>query len=213
MKLEVKHMLSRKRLFRYASYTCVSLLTIYVLCFICPPVQGNDSHAITDTSVASDTTLSISLTGGELPLDITPTSASGTFASTVDGDTHATIHVATNNITGYTLGIKASNQVSSSADKLISNNEKCENTPTSNKCAISSLSQPVSSEDYIDNTVEGIDLNNTWGYAPSHYNSTPNTTSITTQDPNTNENITTTSPHQLLSSSSKWRYYSYYRRT
>ena len=169
-------MLSRKRLFRYASYTCVSLLTIYALCFICPPVHDNDSHAITGTSVASDTTLSISLSNNELPLDITPTSASGTFASTADDDTKAStavIHVATNNITGYTLGIKASNPASSSADKLISNNEKCENTPTSNKCAISSLSQPVSSEDYIDNTVEGIDLNNTWGYAPSHYNSTP----------------------------------------
>ncbi len=173
------------------------MLTIYTLCFICPPVHDNDSHAITGTSVASDTTLSISLSNSELPLDITPTSSNGTFVSTADDDTKAStavIHVATNNITGYTLGIKASNPASSSADKLISNNEKCENTPTSNKCAISSLSQPVSSEDYINNTIEGIDLNNTWGYAPSHYNSTPNTTTTTTLDPNTNENITTTSP-------------------
>ena len=177
---------------------CIVLLAISTI-FLCPPIFTDDdsSHAITGTSIASDTTLSISLSNNELPLDITPTSASGTFVSTADDDTKAStavIHVATNNITGYTLGIKASNPVSSSADKLISNNEKCENTPTSNKCAISSLSQPVSSAEYIDNTVEGIDLNNTWGYAPSYYNSTPNTTTTTTLDPNTNENITTTSP-------------------
>ncbi len=182
---------------RATTYTGIAAMAIYALCFICPPVHDNDSHAITGTSVASDTTLSISLSNSELPLDITPTSSNGTFVSTADDDTKAStavIHVATNNITGYTLGIKASNPASSSADKLISNNEKCENTPTSNKCAISSLSQPVSSEDYIDNTIEGIDLNNTWGYAPSKYNSAPNTTTTTTLDPNTNENITTTSP-------------------
>ena len=176
---------------------CIILLAISTI-FLCPPIFTDDdnTNAITGTSIASDTTLSISLSTTSLSLDLTPTSSNGTFASTADDDTKAStavIHVATNNITGYTLGIKASNPVSSSADKLISNNEKCENTPTSNKCAISSLSQPVSSEDYIDNTVEGIDLNNTWGYAPSHYNSTPNTTTTTTLDPNTNENITTTS--------------------
>ncbi|MEE0887601.1 MAG: hypothetical protein U0L97_00115, partial [Candidatus Saccharimonadaceae bacterium] len=188
--------LDKAKLLCVAIYAGVASMAVYALCFICPPVQDNDSHAITGTSIASDTTLSISLSNSELPLDITPTSSNGTFASTADDDTKAStavIRVATNNITGYTLGIKASNPASSSADKLISNNEKCENTPTSNKCAISSLSQPVSSEDYINNTIEGIDLNNTWGYAPSHYNSTPNTTITTTQDPNTNEDITTTS--------------------
>ena len=177
---------------------CIVLLVISTI-FLCPPIFTDDdsSHAITGTSIASDTTLSISLSTTSLSLDLTPTSSNGTFASTADDDTKAStavIHVATNNITGYTLGIKASNPASSSADKLISNNEKCENTPTSNKCAISSLSQPVSSEDYMNNTVEGIDLNNTWGYAPSYYNSTPNTTTTTTLDPNTNEDITTTSP-------------------
>ncbi|MEE0888313.1 MAG: hypothetical protein U0L97_03835 [Candidatus Saccharimonadaceae bacterium] len=190
------------------------MLVLYVLCFIVPPVSTDNSHALTTTSIASDTTLSISLSGSVLPLDITPTSSSGTFASTASDSVEAStavIHIATNNITGYTLGIKASNPASSSADKLISNNEKCKNTPTSNKCAISSLSQPVSTEDYIDNTVEGIDLNNTWGYAPSHYNSTPNTTTTTTLDPNTNENITTTAPINYYPSPSKWRYYSYYR--
>ena len=112
-------------------------------------------------AIASDTTLSISLSGSVLPLDLTPTSSSGTFATTVDGDTHATIRVSTNNITGYTLGIKAVNSNSDTADKLVSNIEQCENTPTSTKCSLSSLSQPVSSAEYIDNTVEGIDLNNT----------------------------------------------------
>ena len=196
-KRKIKHLIRSRRSFRFASYTCILLLVLYVLCFIVPPVSTDNSHALTTTSIASDTTLSISLSGSVLPLDITPTSSSGTFASTASDSVEANtavIHVTTNNITGYTLGIKASNPNSSSADKLISNNEQCENTPTSAKCAINSLSQAVSESQYIDNTVEGVDLNNTWGYAPSKYNSMPNTTTTTTLDPSTNENITITSP-------------------
>ena len=175
----------------------VILATIAIV-FINPPLFTDDdnSNAITGTSIASDTTLSISLSTSGLYLDLTPTSSSGTFATTADdttGSSTAVIRVATNNITGYTLGIKASNPNSSTADKLISNNEKCENTPTSTKCAINSISSPTSAVDYADS--DNTTLNNTWGYAPSHYNSTPNTTITTTQDPNTNEDITTTSIH------------------
>ena len=186
--------LNRAKLLRTGEYAAIAGMAIYALCFVCPPVHDNDSHAITGTSIASDTTLSISLSTSGLYLDLTPTSSSGTFATTADdatGSSTAVIRIATNNITGYTLGIKASNPNSSTADKLISNNEKCENTPTSTKCAINSISSPISAVDYADS--DNTTLNNTWGYAPSHYNSTPNTTITTTQDPATNEDITTTS--------------------
>ena len=153
------------------------VLIIIAAIFLCPPIFTNDdpSNALTGTSIASDTTLSISLSGSVLPLDITPTSSSGTFATTADGSStnSATVRVATNNITGYTLGIKASNPNSSTADKLISSNEQCENTPTSAKCAINSLSSPTSEADYIDS--DNTALNNTWGYLPSKYNSEDNT--------------------------------------
>ena len=183
-----------------AVFTSISaILATLAIVFISPPlfVYDDSINAVTGTSIASDTTLSISLSTTSLSLDLTPTSSNGTFVSTADdttGDSTAVIHVATNNITGYTLGIKASNSTSSSANKLISNNEKCENTPTSARCAINSLPQAVSPEDYINNTVEGIDLNNTWGYLPSKYNSIDSTnylpapingdTIATTESPN-----------------------------
>ena len=128
-RVDINKQLSKARLARAGAYAVLAGMAIYALCFIAPPVNDNDSHAMTGTSIASDTTLSISLSGSVLPLDITPTSSAGTFASTVSGDTHATVRVATNNITGYTIGIKASNPNSSTADKLISDNEQCENTP------------------------------------------------------------------------------------
>ena len=165
-----KSLIQQKSQARMWTYGIVAVLSIAALFYIIPPVHNDNSNAMTGTSMASDTTLSISLSGGVLPLDITPTSSAGTFASTVSGDTHATVRVATNNITGYTIGIKASNPNSSTADKLISDNEQCENTPTSAKCAINSLPQPVTEAQYIDNTGEGVDLNNTWGYLPSKYN-------------------------------------------
>lgn len=65
------------------------------LCYICPPAHDYDPHAITGTAVASDTALSLAVSTGSLTLGLTPTSDSGIFASTVDGDVHATIHVVT----------------------------------------------------------------------------------------------------------------------
>ena len=60
----------------------VILATIAIV-FINPPLFTDDdnSNAITGTSIASDTTLSISLSTSGLYLDLTPTSSSGTFAS------------------------------------------------------------------------------------------------------------------------------------
>ena len=160
---QTKSLINQKSQVRMWTYGIVAVLSIAAFFYVVPPVQDNSSHALTGTSIASDTTLSISLSGNVLALDITPTSSSGTFATTADGSStnSATVRVATNNITGYTLGIKASNPNSFAADKLISSNEQCENTPTSSKCAINSLSQPVTEAEYIDNTVEGLNLNNT----------------------------------------------------
>lgn len=153
--------------------------------FVNPPFHEDSSSATTvQESVASDTWLSLSIEDSSLALELVPSSTNGTFMSTVDTEDHANISVVTNNITGYTLGIKASgsnggnnsnNTTSDIYRDLISTDDRCVDTPTSSKCAINSLSTAVSKEDYSDGSASGAELNNTWGYMPSKYNSVNNT--------------------------------------
>lgn len=153
--------------------------------FVNPPFHDDSSSATTvQESVASDTWLSLSIEDSSLALELVPSSTNGTFMSTADTEDHANISVVTNNITGYTLGIKASgsnggnnsnNTTSDIYRDLISTDERCVDTPTSSKCAINSLSTAVSKEDYSDSSTSGAELNNTWGYMPSKYNSANNT--------------------------------------
>ena len=153
--------------------------------FVNPPFHEDSSSATTvQESVASDTWLSLSIEDSSLALELVPSSTNGTFMSTADTEDHANISVVTNNITGYTLGIKASgsnggnnndNTISDIYRDLISTDDRCVDTPTSSKCAINSLSTAVSKEDYGDSSASGAELNNTWGYMPSKYNSVDNT--------------------------------------
>lgn len=153
--------------------------------FVNPPFHEDSSSAtMVHESVASDTWLSLSIDYSSLALELVPSSTNGTFMSTVDTEDHANINVTTNNITGYTLGIKASgsnggnnsnNTTSDIYRDLISTDDRCIDTPTSSKCSISSLSTAVSKEEYSDSGSTGAELNNTWGYLPSKYNSVDNT--------------------------------------
>lgn len=165
---------------RIAIYGVSVFLLLATLLFVNPPFHDDNSHATTREPVASDTWLYLSIDYSELALDLAPTSTNGTFMSTADTENHANIRVVTNNITGYTLGIKASGSNSGTTGSdiyrdLISTDDRCVDTPTSSKCAISSLSAAVSKEDYSDSSESGAELNNTWGYMPSKYNSVDNT--------------------------------------
>lgn len=160
----VRHMKAR-RLIRAGGYTMLASMAIYAVCFVFPPIHDDASYAVTGTPVASDTTLSISVDNDVLSLDLTPLSANGTFATTA---TPATVYVTTNNITGYTLGICTTSSTDT-ATKLVNNIDECVDTPTSTKCSLSTIDNAVSEEDYEATT--STDLNNTWGYLPSKYNS------------------------------------------
>ena len=164
----VRHMKTR-RLVRAGGYTMLASMAIYALCFVFPPVHDDASYAVTGTPLASDTTLSISVDNDVLSLDLTPLSTNGTFATTT---TPATIYVTTNNITGYTLGIRTTSSTDT-ATKVINNIDECIDTPTSTKCSLSTIDTAVSEQDYEATT--STDLNNTWGYLPSKYNSLDNT--------------------------------------
>jgi len=94
-----------------------------------------------------------------LSLDILPHSANGDFAKSGN----STISVTTNNYSGYTLSIAAS----SSTDLL----NTADNTKT-----ISSISSATSESDFsADTTTAATNYNGKWGYLPSKFNSSDNT--------------------------------------
>lgn len=190
--LALEQQLRRRRIIRISTYTGLAVLAIYVICFVCPPFHEDYSNATTREPSASDTWLSLSIEDSSLTLDFTPISTNGTFATTLNYQPPAYINVTTNNITGYTLGIKASGNSSNNSSNnnnnsnnpnstssidinrnLISTGERCVDTPTAEKCFISTLEEPVSYLEYSASTA--TDLNNTWGYMPSKYNSVDNT--------------------------------------
>lgn len=160
--------LKNKRLARTAAYAGLAIMLLYAVACILPPIGKDDTSATTKPSVVSDTVLSISIDDPAISLELTPTSASGTFATT---STPINVAVATNNITGYTVGIKASSN-NDTATMLVNSVEQCEDTPTSAKCSIGTIGEAVSATDYAAATA--TELNNTWGYLPSKYNSAAN---------------------------------------
>lgn len=158
----------RRRLVRAGAYGFIALVVVYVITFVNPPVHEDTTHAARD-AVASDVSLNIRLVDDALTVDVTPASADGTFEKSANS---ATIEVATNNITGYTLGIQTSSTAGDTATRLVNDIDVCADTPTSEHCSLTSIEQATSPADYAAEVAS--DLNNTWGYLPSKYNSASN---------------------------------------
>ena len=108
---------------------------------------------------AANSTLTMTIDNNTLSLNILPHSANGDFAKS----DNSTISVTTNNYSGYTLSIAAS----SSTDLL----NTADNTKT-----ISSISSATSESDFsADTTTAATNYNGKWGYLPSKFNSSTNT--------------------------------------
>lgn len=111
-------------------------------------------------SAVSSITLNVS---NNVMLNVIPTSPSGTFTSSSTSTSN--ISITTTNFTGYTLGIETNDSTKSALT----------NTTDSTK-TIPSISSSVSGANYADSTyATSNNLNNTWGYRPSKYNSVDNT--------------------------------------
>ena len=113
---------------------------------------------------AATSSLTVNI-ASSISLDLNPIYPNGTFASSSTSDN--TISVKTDNFTGYTLGIAA---------KTANNNAL---TYTNNDVVVAtipSITSAVSATNYNDNTyASSNELNNTWGFRPSKYNSVDNT--------------------------------------
>ena len=162
----------RQRYIRIAGTISAFILSIIALLAVFPIVSKiEQTEATTNTAEQSETIITMTSNYASADLDLTPHDANGTFASSSEANL-AKFGVTTNNYTGYTLSISASND-----DKQLVN--------SSASSALDSITAATDSTTFNSST----SYNGKWGYKPSKYNSVANasflpspTTSATTLD-------------------------------
>ena len=151
--------LLRKNVGRRSPVTITSLISMLSLGLIslAMPIMFSSSVSATQSTITMSVASSIAI-------DVLPTT-NGNFVSSSTSDT--IVSVMTDNYTGYHLGIAAS-AANSTALSYTDNNSVVHTIP--------SISSSVSATNYADDTfATSNNLNNTWGFRPSKYNSTDNT--------------------------------------
>ena len=130
---------------------------LFVFAFLASfPIIPHTDIVEAASPLESETKIEMSIGKGLANLSLIPKDISGTFASSSSSDL-AEFNVTTNNYTGYTLGIKATDDT-----KQLTNVD----IPTAKLDSISSV---------IDSsTFNTQDYNGKWGYKPSRYNSADN---------------------------------------
>ena len=134
---------------------------ITMVCYILTSIFSFVSFSLLNSHPVSAATLSITISTDTLSTNVVSPNAYGTFATSNAAD----ISISTNQFTGYTLGIKAATS-DQNATNLI-------NT-TDNTKVINSISSTLSESDF--SASSNVQYNNQWGYKPSKFNSSANTT-------------------------------------
>lgn len=167
--------ITRSRRIRVAgAASSVALLLIALLAAF--PVSYQDKNAEA-TAVPATTTLTMTSSSDIASVDITPNSGDGTFvASTSD----IAFSVTTDNLTGYSLSISGSD-----------NDGELANVTTGD--VLGPLSSAASTSDFTSGAA--ATYSNKWGYKPSKYNSTSNSSYLPA--PTTSQSVldTTSSPN------------------
>ena len=122
-------------------------------------IKSADIEATSGTSKAS--TLTFTPINDVASVDLSVTSASGTFATSTDARM-AKFSIATDNATGYTLTLRSS----SNTGTLVKSDDS--NT------TISSITSAITADAF--STASNTTYNNKWGYKPNYYNSALNST-------------------------------------
>ena len=135
---------------------CSALLLI-LLSLTVFPLAHETNYTEATSGTASETMLTLS--SSNVSLSLTP-STTGTFSSSTTAE-QSTVSVTTTNYTGYTLKL-ASTGTGDASSRLTNNSD--------NTKYLSSISSALSSSAFNNAT-----YNNKWGYLPSKYNSTTNT--------------------------------------
>ena len=166
----------------------VSSFVLFILLSLSihPIVLDSSAEATAGTSLPSTTTLTMALGSSSANLDIMPKDSNGTFSSSSTDET-AKFGVTTNNYTGYTLTISASDDLGTLTNSTAAS-------------TLSSISTVTDSATFSSTTA----LNGKWGYLPSKYNSETNlvyrpapTTTASTLDATTTANPTTANDYTI----------------
>ena len=141
------------------------LLTITTLTFYPLATSSSDASALTGTATPATTSLVLTTGHTTADVEVTPFEFSGAFAASSSAD-EASFSVTTNNNTGYTLSIKASDDMG-----------KLTNTSDSS-LYLDSIESNISESSFDTAT-----YNNKWGYKPSKYKSGDTIVTNNSSDP------------------------------
>ncbi len=134
-----------------------SVLSFVALCgATVVPIYHETNNAEAATGIATAPTLTFTSTNATASVSLSVNDVDGTFATSTEAQ-KAAFSIATNNCSGYTLNLTASSNTTTLNDD--------------NSHTISSIEYDVSATDFASD----INLNNKWGFIPSHYSSAANT--------------------------------------
>ena len=134
-----------------------SVLSFVALCgATVVPIYHEMNNAEAATGIATAPTLTFTSTNATASVSLSVNDVDGTFATSTEAQ-KAAFSIATNNCSGYTLNLTASSNTTTLNDD--------------NSHTISSIEYDVSATDFASD----INLNNKWGFIPSHYSSAANT--------------------------------------
>ena len=101
--MKVKHFIKFNRHIRVVGFLSVVLLML-LSAFVTMPLAPHTDYTEAATGTPTDSTLAINITKGIAAVSLTPTTSSGTFATSTSAE-QASFGVTTNNYTGYALSI------------------------------------------------------------------------------------------------------------
>ncbi len=186
----INNYINKYKYLRISGIISSFVLLIITAFSVFPLVLDSSAEATAGTSVPSTTTLTMALGSSSANLNIIPKDTTGTFSSSTSTET-AKFGITTNNYTGYTLTISASDD-----DGLLTNTD----TSITTNNTLSSINTVTDSSTFNNSTA----LNGKWGYLPSKYNSETNlvyrpapTTTASTLDATTTANPTTANDYTI----------------
>ena len=140
---------------RFDKLIIKSVVFVFVFLFVSvfSFLFNSSNNSVYAAGTTSTSTITIS-TAGTVDVSVTPTTSGTSATSTAKSFT-----VSTNNYTGYTLRITTADNTG-----RLNKTTSCNSTDTT-RCYIPSITSASSS----------ITTNNTWGYKPSYFNSSTNT--------------------------------------
>ena len=136
--------------FRVLGTVAVSSLVL-LFATVIAPIYNTTNSAEATTGTATESTLTFTSTNATASVNLAVNDTAGTFATSTEAQ-KAAFSIATDNYTGYTLTVRSTSDTG---------------TLTNGTANISSISSSTSSDGFAVNR---------WGYLPSYYNSTANTT-------------------------------------